>query len=217
MSGEPMRLLDDASVRDEIRQRLAREAGVTPQYDVERGLARLRAAIANEAAGTNAGQVSEPPSSPLSVTGYAVKGSVWKVAGVVGLAGTAAVVGLQAWGPARHVSRVEPLTDPPARAPAAGPNERAPSIEAVFARAEADNLAQIKGALASDPSAALSFVAEGNRRFQFGALREERDASEVQALSALGRRAEAQGRAREFLTTYPKSPLSERVRLSAKL
>jgi len=104
MSGEPIRLLNDSSVRDEIRERLVRESAVKPQYDLERGLARLRAAIANEGGGGGAGSAGAPPSVRLAVSNYAVKGSVWKVAGVVGLAGTATIVGLHAWAPVRHVA-----------------------------------------------------------------------------------------------------------------
>src|SRR5689334_42856 len=210
MSGEPIRLLHDTSIRDEIRQRLVREAQVKPQYDFERGLARLRAAIANMPAGTDAEPTSEPPSARLSVSNYAVKGSVWRVAGVVGLAGTAAVVGLRAWGPAGHVARVD--STPRVASPVAGVDL------AALARAEAENLAQIHAALAANPDAALLLVEDGNTRFaEGGTLREQREASAVAALVALGRRAEAQIRARQFLETFPKSPLSDRVRQSAKL
>src|SRR5262245_45993496 len=103
MSGEPIRLLDDSSIRDELRQRLAREASVKPPYDVERGLARLRAAIANLPSDEKSGPASDPPSAGLSVANYAVKGSVWKVAGIVGLASTAVAIGVRALGPATHV------------------------------------------------------------------------------------------------------------------
>jgi hypothetical protein len=209
MSGEPIRLLHDTSIRDEIRQRLVREAAVKPQYDFERGLARLRASIANMPAGTDAAPASEPP---LSVTKYAVKGSVWRVAGVVGLAGTAAVVGLRAWGPAAHVARADEGAPIPASHPFAGVDP------AVLAKAEADNLAQIQAVLATDPHAALLLVDTGNDLYTAaGSLREEREASAVAALVALGRHAEAEGRARQFLENYPKSLLSERVRQSAKL
>ena len=55
MSGEPIRLLHDSSIRDEIRQRLLREADVKPEYDFDRGLARLRATIANIPPDTDSG------------------------------------------------------------------------------------------------------------------------------------------------------------------
>jgi hypothetical protein len=47
-------------------------------------------------------------------------------------------------------------------------------------------------------------------------LREEREASAIDALQALGRSVEAQSRARGFLEIYPNSPLSERMRQNAK-
>jgi hypothetical protein len=199
--------LDDSSIRGELRQRLVREGMVRPQYDVERGLARLRAAIANVPSGSEAEPASEPPSARLSVSNYAVKGSVWKVAGVVGLASTTAIVGLRAWGPARHVVRADAIGAAP---PAAD--------HAALARAEADNFARIQTALPRDPAAALSLVEEGNVLYAAGGtLGEEREASAVDALVALGLRTEAESRARRFLQEHPKSPLAERVRRSAKL
>src|SRR5258708_38841025 len=106
MSGEPIRLLDDSSLRDELRDRLAREAAVKPQYDFDRGLARLRAAIANGSADAGEGPASEPPPARLSVTSYAVKGSVWEVAGVPGHAATRLWVGVRTGAPAGPVRRV---------------------------------------------------------------------------------------------------------------
>ena len=211
MNGEPIRLLDDSSIRDELRQRLAREATVKPQYDVERGLARLRAAIASGAADAGSGSTSEPPASPLSVTNYAVKGSVWKLAGVVGLAATAAIVGLHAWGPATQVARLDPALVAPTPAAQNGLPEHG-----VVVGDEADNLTRIKTALATDPRAALLLVDEGNARFEAGALREEREASAIAALQTLGRSVEAQNRVQRFLEIYPNSPLSERMRQNAK-
>ena len=201
MSGEPIRLLDDSSIRDELRQRLVREASVKPQYDVERGLVRLRAALAKEVSGSSV--ASEPPPAPLSVTPYAVKGSVWKLAGVVGLAATATIVGLHAWGPATHVARAEPMTWP--------------AQAAASEWSEAENLAQIQAAMVTDPRAALALVDDGNRTFATGSLGDEREVNAIAALQALGRRDEAQTRARRFLDDHPKSSLSERVRHNARL
>jgi hypothetical protein len=222
MNGEPIRLLDNSSIRDELRQRLAREATVKPQYDFERGLARLRAAIASGAADSGSGPMSEPPASRLSITNYAVKGSVWKLAGVVGLAATAAIVGLHAWGPATHVGRLDAALVAPAPAPAVQNGSPAQGFPARDDPGksptgdEADNLAQIKIALATDPRSALALVDDGNVRFAAGTLREEREASAIDALRALGRSVEAQSRARGFLEIYPNSPLSERMRQNAK-
>ncbi len=216
MSGEPIRLLHDTNIRDEIRQRLVREAAVKPQYDFDRGLARLRATIANMPSGSDPAPVSEPPSAPLSVAKYAVKGSVWRVAGVVGLAATSAVIGLRAWGPTSHVARADGKDRAPASPAAAHAPEGADL--AVLARAEADNLAQIKAVLGTDPHGALTLAEDGNRLYAAdGSLRAEREANAIAALVALGRSAEAQSRARRFLENYPNSPLSEGVRQSAKL
>src|SRR5258708_4393037 len=203
MSGEPIRLLDDSSLRDELRDRLAREAAVKPQYDFDRGLARLRAAIANGSADAGEGPASEPPAARLSVTSYAVKGSVWKVAGVVGLAGTALWVGVRTWAPASHVGRVE-VTD--VAAAAAGATSE-----------DGENLAAMNAALATDPRAAFVLGEAGRLRFAQSPLAEEREAGTIAALAALRRAYEARAPARSFLEAHPKSNLSERVRKSAKL
>src|SRR5205823_5805756 len=149
---------------------------------------------------------SEPPSGKLSVTQYAVKGSVWRVAGVVGLAATAAVVGLRAWSPVQHVVRTEaaavslPLVAAPAAHSVA--TERTPGADGTGQSAgvappevvpgpEAANLAQIEAALPTDPQRALSFADDGNRSFADGALREPREASAIAALAALGKGTQA--------------------------
>lgn len=235
MSGEPIRLLNDSTIRDELRERLSREAVAKPQYDVERGLARLRAAIASGAVGSSS--EGEPPSSAkLSVTNYAVKGSVWRLAGVVGLAATAAVVGLRSWSPAQHVGRTDAVGASRTPVVAAVPSPQvqpkpAPAtpgadvvdqlegvdVSTVLPGTEAENLAQIEAALPKDPRRALSLANDGNRSFGEGALREQREARAIAALVAIGRSEQARSRAQRFLQNYPKSPLSERVRQSAKL
>jgi len=251
MNGEPTRLVDDSSVRDELRQRLSSEAATKPQYDFDQGLARLRATIANLPSG-GSGPDSDASGTKLSVANYAVKGSVWKVAGIVGLAGTSVVVGVRAWSPATHVGRMDAgaAASPAAASPPtqgeepdpaltgvplaatteqqaattrpsqeAKPVARSPSTPAAAdkLREEINNLAQIRAALAGDPATALALSDEGNRRFAGGVLQEEREASAIRSLAALGREAEARRRAQRVLETYPKSPFAERVRLSARL
>jgi hypothetical protein len=214
MSGEPIRLLSDPSIRDELRDRLSREAAVKPQYDVERGLVRLRAAIAK----VGPSSPSESPPAKLSVTNYAVKGSVWRVAGVVGLAATAAIVGLRAWSPAQHVGRTEAVgaAAPAMTAAVPVPVDPRKPTPAMGPRTEGENLAQIEAALAGEPERALSLADEGNRSFPEGAFREQREASAIAALAALGKSSQARSRARRFFKDFPKSPLSERVKESAK-
>jgi hypothetical protein len=118
MNGEPTRLVDDSSVREELRERLTREAATPPyKYDFEKGLKRLRAAIAAESPDAGRGSpATEPPPAGLSVAEYATKGSMWKVGSVVGLAGVALIVGIRAWSPVRNVGRAE------ASAPASAPS-----------------------------------------------------------------------------------------------
>lgn len=108
MNGEPTRLVDDSSVRDELRQRLTREAATPPyKYDYEKGLARLRAAISADSPDAGRGPAeTEPPPARLSVARYATKGSLWKVGTIIGLAGVA-IVGVRAWSPARNVGKAE--------------------------------------------------------------------------------------------------------------
>jgi len=60
-------------------------------------------------------------------------------------------------------------------------------------------------------------VDDGNRTFAAGLLGDEREVNAIAALLALGRRDEAEARARRFLDDHPKSALSERVRRNARL
>jgi hypothetical protein len=75
MNGEPTRLVDDSTVRDELRQRLTREAATPPyKYDFEKGLVRLRAAIAADSPDKDRGSpATEPPPAKVSVAEYAAK------------------------------------------------------------------------------------------------------------------------------------------------
>lgn len=66
--------------------------------------------------------------------------------------------------------------------------------------------------VAGSPSAALEALNGYAREFPSGALRAEAAALRVEAVAALGNRALAQSLASEFLTRFPSSPLSARVR-----
>lgn len=61
---------------------------------------------------------------------------------------------------------------------------------------------------------ALKALDEHGTEFQDGVLREERKASRILALCALGRTTEARAEAQRFLAASPRSPMAERVRTS---
>lgn len=66
----------------------------------------------------------------------------------------------------------------------------------------------------NEPNAALAALAEHERRFPAGALREERRAAKVLALCTLGRVAEARALARAFVNAAPGSVLVPRLERS---
>jgi hypothetical protein len=65
-------------------------------------------------------------------------------------------------------------------------------------------------------SAALDSVAEHERRFPAGRLREERDALRVKALAGLGRSDDARGAAERFRARYPRSVLSPGIEAATR-
>jgi hypothetical protein len=78
--------------------------------------------------------------------------------------------------------------------------------------AEVSLLGEAQRALrAHDEQRALALLEDHARRFPSGALGEEREATRVAALCALGRAAEAGAAADRFLVAFPGSPLTARV------
>jgi len=65
-----------------------------------------------------------------------------------------------------------------------------------------------------DPSGALALLDEHARRFPAGALGEEREATRVLALCALGRTGDARAAATRFFAAFPGGPQAGRVRAS---
>ena len=84
------------------------------------------------------------------------------------------------------------------------------ALPAFSTEAEAINAA--RKALTSDPARALSLIEAAAREFPDGALVQEREGYAILALLALGRRAEAEERAADYLERWPMGPLSRRVR-----
>jgi outer membrane protein assembly factor BamD (BamD/ComL family) len=68
-----------------------------------------------------------------------------------------------------------------------------------------------------DAAGALALLDEHRRAYPKGTLSEESMAERVFALCRMGRAAEAHQEARRFLQSYPKSPLTKRVRDSCGL
>lgn len=82
---------------------------------------------------------------------------------------------------------------------------------------ETRHLAALRRLAEHDPEAAITFAAEGDRRFLRGIFGEEREAIAIACLARLGRTDEANRRAVRFLENYPESPFAPSVRRAAKL
>lgn len=91
-----------------------------------------------------------------------------------------------------------------------------PSPEETYAQ-ELALLQRARASLAKgDATAALAAIAEHQRRFSGGRLREEREALRVKALTSLGRSDEARRAAERFKTEFPRSVLSSSIEQTAK-
>lgn len=83
--------------------------------------------------------------------------------------------------------------------------------------AEEEILGRARAALAADPSKALALTAQHAAKFPGGMLSQEREQIAIEALLALGRRADALTRAKRFAATWPRSPYVSRLRLRGLL
>jgi hypothetical protein len=93
------------------------------------------------------------------------------------------------------------------RAPA--PVENDPRLEGLGA--EMRLIGEARRVLADDPTGALLLLEQHRAHHPQGALREEREAYAVEALSALGRASEAERRYTEFLEDFPDSSFRSRL------
>jgi hypothetical protein len=120
-------------------------------------------------------------------------------------------------------SPVPPVAAPPSPAPEApaapppsikddrAPATRRPTDGAAYA-VELGLLQRARTAVASKKfSVALDSIAEHERLFPAGRLREEREALRVKALSGLGRQDDARAAAERFRDRYPRSVLSSSI------
>ncbi|HEX6278335.1 MAG TPA: hypothetical protein VFZ53_35055, partial [Polyangiaceae bacterium] len=93
---------------------------------------------------------------------------------------------------------------------------RRPSVGNAYA-VELSILQRARSAVAGGRfSSALDAIAEHQRRFPAGNLREEREALRVRALAGLGRADEARRAAESFRDHYPGSVLSPRIEETAR-
>jgi outer membrane protein assembly factor BamD (BamD/ComL family) len=84
-------------------------------------------------------------------------------------------------------------------------------------RLELGLLQRVRAAVAAGEfSAALDSIAEHQRRFPAGRLREEREALRIKALAGLGRNDEARRAAERFRERFPRSVLSTRIEETAR-
>ncbi len=132
--------------------------------------------------------------------------------------------------PSAQVAPLPPLPDPtapfaamdlqmPSAKPPTSPNPHgvAGGLPAGSARAPASLPAELplltaaQDALQQDPAKALGLCNEHARHFPTGVFASEREALAIQALVSLHRNDEAQKRAAAFRTTFPDSPLVQRI------
>jgi hypothetical protein len=219
MSADPIRLLDDPQIEDQLRSALRQLEHAPPQpFDLEAGLARFRSAMA-------APMAPAPPRIPKHVA--------WSL-GAAGAAGLLVVAALALRGP-KSTPHPEPAAapSPSAVATVAAPAQSAVEIELDEAvdgasrahpqpaavptstddliRREVQHLAEVKRALSSNPAEALRLAEQGHKDFARGMLYQEREAAAVRALVRLGRGAEARARAARFVKRFPRSPYAEQL------
>lgn len=113
--------------------------------------------------------------------------------------------------PSAEVSADAPAPPPPVpsssaiRGPTATASPKSPRPS------EDELLARARGRLQASPAAALSSTEDHARLYPRGQLVEEREVIAIDALVRLGRRAEAEARARSFLATHPQSIFRTKV------
>lgn len=90
-------------------------------------------------------------------------------------------------------------------APTVAPSVHRPATPAEASASEADLLGTAQAALAGDPGKALNLSEQHARTFPRGVLVQEREVIAIEALTRLGRSADALARAERFLKAYPSS------------
>jgi hypothetical protein len=114
--------------------------------------------------------------------------------------------------PADSSSPLDPTADRAPKVEPQRPNAAAPKSAPVEPDESALILAARQALRSGAPAVALERLASARRKFPRGALVQERDALEIEALARSGARDAAARRAAEFLKRYPKSPYAPTAR-----
>jgi hypothetical protein len=236
MKRGPLRLRDDPTVPEELRELMAEPHAGPPKLDA----ATKAASIASVVAG--AGAASASVAAGTTATGV----KLWLVIGGLCVGGVVAGVTLGTGGdraeppaeaaaaptvsgvgpaieapvPEEEAPAAEPEPEPtPAEAPAAvSPARptgrgRGPAPTGVDAlRAEATLLESARALLESRPRAALRATREHVLAHPMGQLESEREMIAIEALQRLGRARAAERRARALLRAHPTGIYADRVR-----
>jgi len=237
----PKRLLEDPATAEALRADLQAAANHQLAYDVSAGLARFEATLANAGAVGGSAGALKSALVKLGVVG-AVGGVIAAVALYSGQQPDTLpqATGVEEAPSAPVKPALEPRVPPPARqaepprqvepapsqsheprsAPAPKralprPQTIAPTAEpsrSVLLAQEVAQLRKIRQTLPGNPAQALQWANEGHAEFRKGVLYQEREALALQALSALGRRAELERRGARYLEAFPQGSFSGQVR-----
>jgi hypothetical protein len=233
MSGDPERLLRDASFDGVERELLASVENVHPPDGAK---ARAWHAIAGELAAGVAVGTTVATSTATAKSGAlsaATSGVVLKIFGVL-VAGGVVAGGYAAYRralapeapsvvpaptapivAARPPGRVAPEPAPvaPTAAPGDAPaKQRFESERVTSLSAESALLTEARAKLrASDAAGAAATLERMQSRFPRGVLGQEREVLAIEILSAQGNAEAAKARARAFVRAHPKSPHSEQL------
>lgn len=244
-ASDPPRLMSyGGELRSVLRDALeAEEHAAKAGSDVDAArLARIEARLAlATAADATAPRAPEAPPSPAVSAASSTKG-LWLTVATVAVAGAAILAlgrGSRDDAPTRaptsrptsvvvaeHVTLAPPSAAPVERAPSAvadlpsapAPARAAPARAAATtpsAEREIALVARAQDALHGDPARALALSDEHASTYPAGAFGQEREAVAIEALVALGRRAEAERRLSAFVARHPTS--SHRVHLESLL
>lgn len=241
MSGDPTRLTDGSEAPEELRNLLANAREDVPsESQLKRVATRLGpllgGAVIGSAAGAGVGAASTSGATAGATGGVALGVKVGAALVAAGLVGGGAL-----WyvarahnpppaAPAPVAAPAAPAKTHAAPAPAAKPvaedtaqppaksaaNPKPAPVKAgesahKAAPSEASLLQSAQAALETDPHRALALVAEHRRLYPHGALSQEREVIEIEALTRLGRTQQARQKAKDFKQRYPDSAQKSKV------